>query len=304
MNKKTITRHIPKPIKRGLRRIYASALYALTVSWRRGRAPMILSPEDTLRRIIDGRLSVCRYGDGELNIIRGVGNGFCTPNCSLAHRLDDILTGADDLGGRVLVCIPGALRTLRDNNSESRYFWHLHLSKTFSDWLRHARRPLYGDTLVTRFYIDYLDRARTARMVDLWKEVWQGRDLLIVEGYGSRLGVGNDLFDNAASVKRILCPPKNAYESYDTILETTLRHAGDRLVIIALGQTATVLAYDLAAKGLQALDLGHIDVEYEWYRMGVTEKTAIPSKAVNEVSGIEFGDVDDPDYKSQIIAKI
>ncbi|MDE5662214.1 MAG: GT-D fold domain-containing protein, partial [Muribaculaceae bacterium] len=101
-----------------------------------------------------------------------------------------------------------------------------------------------------------------------------------------------------------LCPPKNAYESYDTILETTLRHAGDRLVIIALGQTATVLAYDLAAKGLQALDLGHIDVEYEWYRMGVTEKTAIPSKAVNEVSGIEFGDVDDPDYKSQIIAKI
>ena len=39
-------------------------------------------------------------------------------------------------------------------------------------------------------------------------------------------------------------------------------------VLIALGQTATVLAYDLSEAGLQAIDPGHVDVEYEWYRMG------------------------------------
>ena len=36
-------------------------------------------------------------------------------------------------------------------------------------------------------------------------------------------------------------------------------------MLIALGPTATILAYDLAEKGVQALDVGHIDIEYEWF---------------------------------------
>ena len=40
------------------------------------------------------------------------------------------------------------------------------------------------------------------------------------------------------------------------------------LILLALGPTATVMAYNLAQKGYQAIDIGHIDIEYEWYRMG------------------------------------
>ena len=39
----------------------------------------------------------------------------------------------------------------------------------------------------------------------------------------------------------------------------------DKLFILALGPMATVLAYDLARLGYRALDLGHIDIEYEWF---------------------------------------
>ena len=35
------------------------------------------------------------------------------------------------------------------------------------------------------------------------------------------------------------------------------------MVIIALGPTATVLAYDLSLKGIQSLDIGHITNVYD-----------------------------------------
>jgi hypothetical protein len=39
------------------------------------------------------------------------------------------------------------------------------------------------------------------------------------------------------------------------------------LILISLGPTATVLAYDLAKLGYWAIDIGHIDNEYEWLKL-------------------------------------
>ena len=97
------------------------------------------------------------------------------------------------------------------------------------------------------------------------KKLWDGEDLLIVEGEGSRLGVNNDLFDNSLGIKRILCPNKDAFDYYDEILKTAVHYGQNKVIILALGYTATVLAYDLARAGLRALDLGHIDIEYQWF---------------------------------------
>ena len=44
------------------------------------------------------------------------------------------------------------------------------------------------------------------------------------------------------------------------------------LVLLALGPTATVLAARLVKVGVQALDVGHIDVEDMWYLMGGEDK--------------------------------
>ena len=35
---------------------------------------------------------------------------------------------------------------------------------------------------------------------------------MIVEGKKTKLGMGNDLFNNAKDIKRIICPAQNAYE--------------------------------------------------------------------------------------------
>lgn len=79
----------------------------------------------------------------------------------------------------------------------------------------------------------------------------------------------------------------------------------DDLILIALGHTATVLAYDLSKLGYQAIDIGHIDIEYEWLRMGAKRKMPVPNKYVNEVrEGRIDTDLNDVTYQSQIIGRI
>ena len=65
------------------------------------------------------------------------------------------------------------------------------------------------------------------------------------------------------------------------------------------------MAYDLAQTGRQAIDIGHIDVEYEWMKMGATEKVALPRKFVNEVeAGRTVAEETDSGYLAQIIDRI
>ena len=72
-----------------------------------------------------------------------------------------------------------------------------------------------------------------------------------------------------------------------------------------LGPTAKVLVYDLVQEGYRALDIGHIDSEYEWFQMGVSHKVKLSHKHTAEHNfdqDIEFRD--DQAYDSQIVANL
>ena len=78
------------------------------------------------------------------------------------------------------------------------------------------------------------------------------------------------------------------------------------MFILALGPTATAMAFELSEMGYQALDLGHIDIEYEWFLLGTDHKVPIQHKHVNECDSL--GEADDSklneEYKKQIIQRI
>ena len=80
----------------------------------------------------------------------------------------------------------------------------------------------------------------------------------------------------------------------------------DKLIFLALGPTATVLAYDLYKLGYQAIDIGHVDIEYEWFLRKATKKIKIDNKYVTEVADgrTNIQDVKDEKYESEIIATI
>lgn len=116
------------------------------------------------------------------------------------------------------------------------------------------------------------------------------------------------MLDNAKSVHRIICPATNAYNAYDKILETALEKIPKRddvLVLCLLGPTATVLAYDLFKAGYQAIDMGHVDIEYEWFRSGESYHAKVKGKAVNECGvNCPADPVTTPEYEKQIIARV
>lgn len=133
------------------------------------------------------------------------------------------------------------------------------------------------------------------------KQLWSGRDLLIVEGALTRLGVGNGLFTNTKSIKRIIAPSKNAYQKIDQIEQMIRENAEDRLVLLMLGPTAKVIVDDLQDLDNQLIDLGHIDSEYEWFKIGATYKVKLKNKHTAEFNFDEnIEAVHDQTYENEL----
>lgn len=259
---------------------------------------------ESINYIIENKCSVSRYGDGELDVIWGGSRGFQKPDPQLAIRLKDILSSS--LPNHI-VCLPYPFLYSSNLRSSSDKFWSYYVGmnvKKLQDVIDLKKQ--YFDTEISRFYIDYADRSNCYKQIELLKKIWGNRDIIIVEGSLTASGIGNDLFDSAKSIRRIICPAENAFSKYNTILNTVISKANiNDLILISLGMTATVLAYDLAKEGYQAIDLGHLDIEYEWYLRKADWKIAIPGKYVNEVEGgnkVESNN--NYFYTSQIIANI
>ena len=127
-----------------------------------------------------------------------------------------------------------------------------------------------------------------------------------MEGNQSRTGIGNDLYNNAKSIKRIVGYATDAFSHYDEMLKAVVANVTkDKLILLSYGPTATILAYDLAKLGYQAIDLGHLDIEYEWFKMGAISNVAIRGKFTNEAEGGRSVKSDyDEGYLQQIILDI
>ena len=160
--------------------------------------------------------------------------------------------------------------------------------------------------MISRFYIEYKDKSKIPYYIKKLKQIWDKKDILIIEGEMSRLGVGNDLFNNSKSIKRILCPAINAFNVYEKIISRAKKIDKSNLILLALGPTSSVLAYDLYKIGYQVIDVGHIDIEYEWFLRKAKKKIQIEIKYVNEAYGnkYKFGKVKDKNYYKEIICRI
>jgi glycosyltransferase family protein len=266
-----------------------------------------LSSEETLNEIIKKNRSISRFGDGEIKLIFGKGLGFQGANKTLIKKLRKVLKSKRK-GLLIGINIPYNNRYLSKYNNRAK--------KYFINWVERIKLKLftlidmnrkYYSSFISRYYIDMKDKSKVPDYIKKLKQIWEKRDLLIIEGEKSRLGVGNDLFNNSKSIKRILCPAINAFNVYEKIINQVKKIDKSNLILLALGPTSTVLAYDLHILGYRAIDVGHIDIEYEWFLRKATRKIKIENKYVNEAHGnnyYEIGTVKDKKYYEEIIYKI
>lgn len=264
----------------------------------------IMTIEETLLYIIDNKCSVARYGDGEFDIIFGSNIGFQKSNEALKEQLSAILK---DNTGNCLICLPGAWEHPELYTPLFNKFWKKHLIRNRKTWYSSCLKDYrYGNADITRCYMGIKDKTKSKYYFDLNKKLWDEKDILIVEGSKSRLGIGNDLFNNCRSIRRILCPARNAYNKIDEIIEAIQLNAKkDTPIFVALGPTATVICYELSKQGYFAVDIGNLDKEYEWFENEATQKTANPIKDIIEISvdGTVMDCLDEK-YLKEVICKI
>jgi glycosyltransferase family protein len=259
--------------------------------------PKLMTIEQTIDEIVLNNKSIARFGDGEFGIMFGISYWrFQKTDAKLAERLREVVTSNDD---RILIGINdfyGDLSHRTPQEAEGiRSYITPEIRAQHMELLRLDK--LYGNALITW--------SPTMERVKNQKRIWDGKDCVFIEGDKTRMGVGNDLFDNAKSIQRILCPAESAFDNYDAILEEAKKIPKDKTILIALGPTASVLAYDLARLGYHAIDIGHVDLAYEWLLRNGGQKIIVSNKYSNECpEGYIVEDIHDEVYDSQIIADL
>lgn len=272
----------------------------------------IMSPEKTLKYIKENKCSIARFGDGEFDLIFATRDlGFQKGSPEFSEALKKALSNKNP---NLLLCIPRCMNTIKGCNQHSADFWitwgkrdnhHQKIVNMIRSYAGNKYR--FGDSQITRPYIDWESDERAKRTFPMLKSLWEDKEIIIVEGDQTRLGVGNDLFDGAKRVERILAPAIGAFERRNEIKESILKHYHGQLIIMALGPTATILAAEFADMNIQVLDIGNIDIEYEWFLRGAKERIPIPGKFTNEAKdgvGRVFTECKDEKYLSQIIDRV
>ena len=283
--------------------VMVQAIEKLRLAEPEERQISVLSIDQSLDYLLEKGASVVRFGDGEMDLIAGRSIPYQDFDPELSARLREMMSMESD--EHMMICLPDVFTGLERYSIDAQNFWKAHLQHHLADYLEICRSTWYGSTFISRPYIDLEDKTPSAGYFAKLKKLWQDKDLLIVEGLTSRSGVGNDLFDGARSIKRIICPSRNAYSKLEAIKQDIREHADNRLILTMLGPTAKVLVYDLVQEGYRALDIGHIDSEYEWFQMGASHKIKLSHKHTAEHNfdqDIEYRD--DQAYDSQIVANL
>lgn len=172
-------------------RIYHKLKYGSTVEWynfwyivlrrRQKIIPQVASIDETIRKIIQDRCSVSRFGDGEMLLTNAHKRiGFQEGNPQLAQRLKEVLTSNND---KHLVCISDVFQHLERYNRKARRFWRTHFF-IYGPWWDRLLLPgqTYYNTFVTRPYMDFKSKRECGKWFHDMKGIWEGRDIIFIEG--------------------------------------------------------------------------------------------------------------------------
>ncbi|WP_162260752.1 GT-D fold domain-containing glycosyltransferase [Furfurilactobacillus siliginis] len=267
----------------------------------------IVTPQETVDLLKTNKKSLARFGDGEMNIMfnqRGI--GFQKYDADLA---DELLSLVDNKLENLFLALPHGFVSTSLYKASIKFFWWNYVSKNHKRISTGFNEvPVYLDTNFSRTVTELKNKTDIQKHVMATKGLWKHRNVLVIEGKDTKFGVNNDLLEESRSVKRIVGPQKDAYTKIDEMEMAAVEYgkrSDDLLVLLALGPTATVLSARLARAGLQAIDIGHFDLQYEYFIRNSFKRIPIPTKFNNELANsMPVEKVYNQDYEKQILMRI
>ncbi len=211
--------------------------------------PRVLSIDETLSKLVNSNVSISRYGDGEYHLMLGQSISFQKHSKILESRLREIINSNNDN------CIVGIIDYIIEGMTEyTKGFWYENISLI----MKMLHKKEYYNARITW----ELNQHR----VEMLKSLWNGKDIIFCTGEGSEFDYNHKLFDNKKSAKVVLGKSVDAFSEYESLLTKIAevsKMVEQPLVILSLGPTATVLAYDLSLMGIRSLDIGHVTNIYD-----------------------------------------
>jgi len=221
-----------------------------------------LSYLETVNEVANKGIGLARFGDGEILLAsdpyRSI--SFQKGSHNLSRELRSVLKSDRT---NLLVALPGMVY---------QRWWLTVISKNWpvlrSVIPEDRKWGVYSVSRSSAF------AAHRQDIVDAWRACWDGRDVTVVTGKGSRFELVDPLF-SGIQPRFVEAPSRNAYSEVDRIMDQLLSENRD-LVLLSLGPTATVLAARLADHGIQALDIGHISASYNQVFKGAPTPEKLP----------------------------
>ncbi|MBQ7666029.1 MAG: DUF1792 domain-containing protein [Synergistaceae bacterium] len=219
----------------------------------------------TVDLIVNQRKSLSRYGDGEFGVITG-DKGIFFQKYSEEFQ-DDLIKAFTDTNPNLLIGLPHIMFDTSKCNWHTKLFWEVYSFYVLKKILPFIDlTKTYSSAFVARPFVSWHDKSSSKSGFENIKRIWDKREIVIVEGEHVKLGVGTDLFSNAKSIRRILCPSENAYEKIERIKESIRRNVEHNTIMLGvLGPTASILASQLCSEGYQFIDIGQLNGEYRAY---------------------------------------
>lgn len=222
--------------------------------------PHALNEWETIK-LLQGGQSIARYGDGELKLCRGASAKSQKFEPHLGDRLKEILMS---LSNKCLVGIP-RLDKMDEINPEKHKFWNNYRDPIYIKMYNPKKK--YTSAYITR--PDSVPAINTPEYMEAVQKIWTGRHVILINGDNKPFDKHQTILSNAASYEKWQCPSQNTWEFYDKMMWECHTQKNDVLFLLACGATATVLAYDLAHMGYQAIDIGHFGMFYNRFANGI-----------------------------------
>lgn len=229
--------------------------------------PKILSPEESLDSLIEKPRSFCRFGDGEIQIMKGISIPFQQYDPMLADKMLAILRSNRN---ECLVGINYSYYVWPKEGTDYGRDWTLKNRMYFLSFLEENlnRGRQYIAAEFNQGYMSTKD-VNTESFINHYAKItrlFEGKKLVIFAGNNILAGLEHNVFARAKEVELVHCPKENAFAAHGQILEKAHSYSKDEVVLgFILGPTATVAAWDLSLEGYLAWDLGHIAKDYDAY---------------------------------------
>lgn len=238
--------------------------------------PKIKNFEETLDELVKTNKSIIRFGDGEISIIEGDDAIYQKYHPILSRRLKEVLQSEDD-NLMIGINYHYYYADLSDFLEFPKLFYRTSV-KYFRERLNQYLIP--KKQYYTAGFSQLYHTFKNYNCTDFYekiRKIWCGKNISIICGDKTFKNIQHNIFDCAKNINYIYGPFNNAMDEYDKLLNSAKKIDKNNLVIVILGPTAKVLAYDLHLLGYRVLDLGHIAKDYDlvMQNMQRTEKSIV-----------------------------